>query len=169
MDPHVWYGIVSKFQASDKPAEVVREGWELGLLGEIGEVCDLLKKHHLHGHPLAETREKLQLELGDVYWYVCALRGEVTTPMFPGQIDLVRVMAGATRWLHDGADARGCAQMITADLMCIGSKFGLLWGYVLQANADKLTTRYKSGRMTTEESVARADVVAENALSWGQK
>jgi len=43
----------------------------LGLCGESGEVADLLKKHHFHGHPL--TRTQLIEELGDVAWYLAEL------------------------------------------------------------------------------------------------
>ena len=39
-----------------------------GLMGELGEVIDLLKKHLFHNHPL--NKEKLKLELGDLLWYV---------------------------------------------------------------------------------------------------
>ena len=40
----------------------------MGLAGEAGEVCDMLKKHMLHGKPL--DREELKKELGDVLWYL---------------------------------------------------------------------------------------------------
>lgn len=40
----------------------------LGLAGEAGEFCDLVKKHVAQGHPLDEN--KLREELGDVLWYV---------------------------------------------------------------------------------------------------
>jgi NTP pyrophosphatase (non-canonical NTP hydrolase) len=40
----------------------------MGVAGEGGEVCDLLKKHILHKKPL--DREKLVAELGDVLWYI---------------------------------------------------------------------------------------------------
>jgi NTP pyrophosphatase (non-canonical NTP hydrolase) len=40
----------------------------MGIAGEGGEVCDLLKKHLLHKKPL--DREKLVAELGDVLWYI---------------------------------------------------------------------------------------------------
>jgi NTP pyrophosphatase (non-canonical NTP hydrolase) len=43
----------------------------LGLAGEAGEVCDLLKKHWGHRHPL--DKAKLGKELGDVLWYVAAV------------------------------------------------------------------------------------------------
>jgi NTP pyrophosphatase (non-canonical NTP hydrolase) len=40
----------------------------MGLAGEAGEVCDLLKKHLLHGKLL--NRDELKDELGDVLWYL---------------------------------------------------------------------------------------------------
>lgn len=39
----------------------------LGIAGETGEVCDLVKKHIGHGHPL--DKSKLVKELGDLLWY----------------------------------------------------------------------------------------------------
>lgn len=43
----------------------------LGLAGEIGEVCDLIKKHYGHGHDL--SLDKIKDELGDVLWYIATL------------------------------------------------------------------------------------------------
>lgn len=40
----------------------------MGLAGEAGETCDLLKKVIFHGHDL--DKEKLKLELGDVLFYL---------------------------------------------------------------------------------------------------
>lgn len=45
--------------------------WALGLAGEAGEVCDLLKKTHGHGKPY--EADKLKKELGDVLWYLANL------------------------------------------------------------------------------------------------
>lgn len=42
----------------------------MGLCGEAGEVCDLLKKHLYQGHEL--DRHDLAEELGDVAWYLAA-------------------------------------------------------------------------------------------------
>ena len=39
----------------------------MGLCGEAGECCDLMKKHLFQGHAL--DRDKLIDELGDVLWY----------------------------------------------------------------------------------------------------
>lgn len=40
----------------------------LGLAGEAGEACDLIKKFLFQGHEL--NRERVIKELGDVLWYV---------------------------------------------------------------------------------------------------
>ncbi len=43
----------------------------LGVAGEAGEVCDLLKKHYGQGHEL--NKDKIIEEIGDCYWYLTAL------------------------------------------------------------------------------------------------
>lgn len=43
----------------------------LGLVGEAGEVADLIKKIVYHKHDV--DREKMKEELGDVMWYLAAL------------------------------------------------------------------------------------------------
>ena len=40
----------------------------LGLAGESGECCDIIKKHKYQGHEL--NKDDLIEELGDVLWYV---------------------------------------------------------------------------------------------------
>ena len=40
----------------------------MGLCGESGDACDIVKKHHFHGHEL--DRAALIKELGDVAWYL---------------------------------------------------------------------------------------------------
>jgi NTP pyrophosphatase (non-canonical NTP hydrolase) len=45
----------------------------LGLSGESGELCDIVKKIFYHGHCYtSEEKKKMFLEIGDVLWY-CAL------------------------------------------------------------------------------------------------
>jgi NTP pyrophosphatase (non-canonical NTP hydrolase) len=43
----------------------------IGLAGETGEVLDMVKKHHYHGHPMLAN--ELAKELGDVLWYLAVL------------------------------------------------------------------------------------------------
>jgi NTP pyrophosphatase (non-canonical NTP hydrolase) len=45
--------------------------FSFGLMGETGEVVDLLKKHLFHGHEL--DRLKLKIELGDILWYIATI------------------------------------------------------------------------------------------------
>ena len=40
----------------------------LGLAGESGECCDIVKKNRFQGHEL--NKEHLIEELGDVMWYI---------------------------------------------------------------------------------------------------
>jgi len=46
----------------------------LGLIGEIGEVAEKLKKHIRNGHDMRELKgeESLKKEFGDVTWYLAA-------------------------------------------------------------------------------------------------
>lgn len=43
----------------------------MGLAGEAGETCDLIKKIVFHAHPM--DREKVKKEIGDVLWYAAVL------------------------------------------------------------------------------------------------
>lgn len=43
----------------------------LGLAGETGEVCDIIKKREFHGRDI--PAEDIKKELGDVMWYVANL------------------------------------------------------------------------------------------------
>lgn len=43
----------------------------MGLCGESGEACDIVKKHLFQGHEL--DKEHLKKELGDIAWYLAEL------------------------------------------------------------------------------------------------
>ncbi len=49
----------------------------LGLVGESGEVAQILKKFLRDGGELPELRDKIQAELGDVLWYVAMIAEEL--------------------------------------------------------------------------------------------
>ena len=55
---------------SKTPSGNIEKGC-LGLAGESGECCDLLKKYLFQGHELENQR--LTEELGDVLWYAAEL------------------------------------------------------------------------------------------------
>jgi NTP pyrophosphatase (non-canonical NTP hydrolase) len=58
--------------AADKDLRDTRTAvvYALGLVGEFGEVGDVVKKVLAQGHNFETSREKLFKELGDVLWYV---------------------------------------------------------------------------------------------------
>ena len=78
------YGHYTTFAPTDEAIDAyLREkGWDydhltteqmltngvMGLCGEAGECCDIMKKHLFQGHEL--NRDKLVDELGDVAWYL---------------------------------------------------------------------------------------------------
>ena len=51
--------------------DVASCNYGMGLAGEAGEACDLLKKWVFHEHP--RDIDKLTKELGDVLWYMAML------------------------------------------------------------------------------------------------
>ncbi|MCG3411891.1 nucleoside triphosphate pyrophosphohydrolase family protein [Staphylococcus massiliensis] len=53
-------------ETSTQSEQLLNSG--LGLTGEVGEVADMIKKHHFHGHPL--VRDAIAKELGDIMWYI---------------------------------------------------------------------------------------------------
>lgn len=54
-----------------KPSDVMISWNAIGLAGETGEVCDLVKKGIYHQQGI--DREKIKKELGDVLWYLSAI------------------------------------------------------------------------------------------------
>ena len=51
----------------------------MGLCGESGEACDIIKKHLFHGHKL--DRDALIKELGDVAWYLAEAATALDIPL----------------------------------------------------------------------------------------
>lgn len=55
----------------------------LGVIGEVGEVVELIKKAEFHGHPL--DAGALTKELGDICWYLSAVATETGTTLEAAQ------------------------------------------------------------------------------------
>lgn len=64
----------------------------LGILGELGEVSDLYKKHFYQGHEL--NLNKLRIEVGDLFWYMGNLATIIGITIQPTP----RKQIGATYW-----------------------------------------------------------------------
>lgn len=62
------YAALAQHTSNQKSLSGKLENGCLGLAGEAGEVCDVLKKYLYQGHEL--DRAGMAYELGDVLWYV---------------------------------------------------------------------------------------------------
>lgn len=56
--------------------------WAFGLIGETGEFIDVLKKILFHNHSIESNKDKLEKELGDVFWYTAAICKEFNISVF---------------------------------------------------------------------------------------
>lgn len=63
------YAPLAQRTASTKATEDKRGHGMMGLVGEAGEIMDVLKKLKYMGLPEKTAREKLIAELGDLMWY----------------------------------------------------------------------------------------------------
>lgn len=69
MTPGVYQQLSTRTMKPDQDATT--DDYFLGLVGEGGEVVDLLKKILYHKHPV--DRDKLCKEFGDATWYIAAM------------------------------------------------------------------------------------------------
>ena len=58
----------SKTIPKNMPNDEIIDNAVYGLIGEVGELVDIIKKYRFQGHPL--DQEHAKLELGDILWYV---------------------------------------------------------------------------------------------------
>ena len=64
------YAALAQRTASTKTAEEKIGHGLLGLIGEAGEIVDIVKKMKYMGMPEAMAKEKIIDEAGDLFWYV---------------------------------------------------------------------------------------------------
>lgn len=64
--------LISDRQVPEVPAHLQRLLWNtLGLVGEAGELAEIVKKGVYHQHGI--NSEKFEKEIGDVLWYLAAI------------------------------------------------------------------------------------------------
>lgn len=119
----------------------------LGLIGETGEVADIVKKHLWHGKPL--DREHFIEELGDVAWYAVASAltqdrhvTPMRSPLGVGLAEDVEDLFRAVAEVVTDAPYEGVVLDYLADL---ASHVGATLDDVLEANMRKLDKRYPKG------------------------
>lgn len=71
-DPDAFVARVNELHAEGVKVETALTA-AVGLPGEVGEVCDIIKKVVFQGKAYTpELRAELEKEMGDVFWYVAA-------------------------------------------------------------------------------------------------
>ena len=156
---------------TEQADDIRRQLCALGLIGETGEVAELLKHALSHGEDV--DIERLKLELGDVCWYVAealSISGMDRDKLAvdarnDGVIGLAFYAAQLAAALSERQDRRAdsasrydfvdlVAYMVTG-VDRVAQLHGIAFADVLSANVAKLHKRHPDG-FTVEGSVNRA-------------
>jgi hypothetical protein len=139
----------------------------IGMLGELGELADVWKKHELYEQPL-DTKNILE-ELGDFRFYLQITITELNwdnpqpTPesasIDPASWPILKLllrMAVLVNDLYDTATIPRCYNlMLHYDGLC--KIFNVTDEQVREANMDKLRKRYPDSAFSTEHAKLRLD------------
>ena len=157
------YAVLAQRTASTKaPKDKIEHGL-LGLIGESGEIVDIIKKQRFMGMTDEIAHEKLIDEIGDGLWYVvelCTGLGEDVdsvyrgTDMYKGTClniknDITRLIILVCHALDayapdDYIDAFDLSAILYT-LMYIAEHFNIDFNEVMLHNIDKLKKRYPDG------------------------
>jgi NTP pyrophosphatase (non-canonical NTP hydrolase) len=119
-----------------------------GLIGELGELTEHLKKARFHGKPV--DKGALMLELGDLYWYATAgllwarEAGYEVENASPVEGDQVLQLAQAVGRLATTDDVADELSAIFAALGALADEYGFVLSEVLAENMLKIITRRNS-------------------------
>lgn len=154
----------------------------MGLIGEGGELIDLVKKLVFHNHPMdTALKVKFEKEAGDLLWYFVRALDELDIPIvkkpttfemltldrasIAPQTDMI-TDAALLMGYHLGKVAEQVAFVREIDLYNLEQAFNLFCmilttlevslAAAAQTNIIKLTQRYPQG-FSTQDSVARVD------------
>lgn len=157
MDIEEYRRLASRTIRKDLTKQQLADNIFAGILGESGEVMDLLKKEVFHGQVV--PREKFVEELGDMAWYLSQI---------PEDMDYDDDGSGSVLGFEDN---RMCHLNLLIYSATLGQSRDYLWNLfrelveeffkfsmdeVMAANIAKLERRYKDG-FSSKAAVARAD------------
>ena len=154
-------------QDLDIKEAIISTSW--GLIGEFGEVTDILKKFRFHGHTL--NSDRLKDELGDVYWYLAVASKllmvdivQIREILDYSLADLIPNINGdiadfatiAPEYKDYPASQRNLLNRIAFSLECLCKHFSFNKEEIWELNVSKLSIRYENG-FTTDASVNRTN------------
>ena len=166
MDLAEFQTLAARTAPTDLSGEDMHENCAMGLVGEFGELVDLLKKRKFHGHD--KLHDKLRDEFGDVLWYaatsatvmgielVCAEFHDLDDPYAVA----VTVALFARRLAYGGGSAAHLAQVVAGIAEMINAA-DMTLDEVLTRNVEKLRERYPDG-FSTESSIERVDTAFDS-------
>lgn len=153
----------------------------MGLVGEGGEIVDLIKKQVFHNHPIGtEFKDKLEKEIGDYMWYKARLLDYHNTPFAPEHMSFDFIQRHASKKVEVAGIENvallfgfknGCLASrilngtsltyydVTIAMNCIcaiAQHYDLSIEQAAIDNIIKLSQRYPQG-FSSEDSVARID------------
>ncbi|USL89275.1 nucleotide pyrophosphohydrolase [Bacillus phage vB_BceS_LY1] len=110
------------------PADISLSNIVLGLIGEGGEIADLVKKQVYHNHPV-DTKFKVNLvkEIGDYMWYIARLLDRHGTPFAPEHMSFDFIQRNTAKKVE--------VTGITNVALLFGFKNGVLASRVLNDNS----------------------------------
>jgi NTP pyrophosphatase (non-canonical NTP hydrolase) len=130
--------------------EGVEENCQLGLVGEIGEIADLIKKRKYQGHVVPSAR--VLEEIGDALWYAAVYLdafgrelNAVPSPWWGTAESLVLSTAEMMANIRDPDMAEGAALYFVDQLAALAVLEGGTIEDVAAANIAKLRARYPEG------------------------
>lgn len=143
----------------------------IGLVGEIGEFLDAIKKNFIYEQPL--NQKLIREELGDALFYLtllvdCDTSGEEITPVLIYEsvdtlafaMDVIDHCDIARIRLRASMAAHSSLRHILGCLQWLAHEYNLTLVECMQANQEKLEIRYKDG-YSNEAAAARADKAEE--------
>lgn len=158
MDIEEYRKLASRTLRKDLTRRQVADNIFSGILGEAGEVMDLLKKEVFHGQVV--PRQRFVEELGDLLWYIALIPDGVDTGHANIHVEDLRpfldVRADAIAFIMVRAAEGNSSDYMMSLLKEALPNFGATIEEVMEANIAKLERRYKDG-FSSKAAVARAD------------
>ncbi len=155
MDLSTYQELAKRTATHPDPNADMYELMALGLIGETGEVVDLIKKHKYHNVPI--DVEKLKKEVGDCLWYLangltlCYVDlGMLVSYYIDTEPDLIH-MALICGEIADSLCDKTLDQYTAfprsylAQLHKVSMMFGFTLGEAADCNIEKLKRRYPDG------------------------